>query len=132
MGIKSEGELKMKKTIVLLLSLATIMACIAAPVVAADYTASFVLQTSGDFDLTVKEASKVTEFHGISMDKAKFKIRYIGQPDIKIGLRVNGKGTLYGGKSYTTLNRSSYGIETKYSNQVAQSIGANVPHIIFL
>lgn len=111
----------MKKTIVLLLSLATIMGCVAAPVAA----------KSGSFEMTIHDAGKVTEYHGISMNKAYFNFTYKGQPDIKIGLRVNGAGTLYGGKRYT-FSSTSYKTVTKYSNQVAQSIGANVPHMEIL
>ncbi len=121
----------MKKTIVLLLSLATIMGCVAAPVVAKNYTDEFILNTSGSFRLDVYSAGKTTEFHGISMDKARFSIGYSGKPNIKIGLRVNGAGSLYGGKTFNQ-NSSSYVYATRYSNQVAQSIGANVPHIVFL
>ena len=111
----------MKKTIVLLLSLATIMTCIAAPVAA----------TSGDFTMNIITAGKTTEYHGISMDKAYFKFKYCGKPDIKIGLRINGTGTLYGGKRHTLSSNSTTTV-TKYSNLVAQSVGANVPHMQIL
>ena len=65
MGIKSEGELKMKKTIVLLLSLATIMGCVAAPVSA--------LASSRNWKFSWEY-----RFVGISMEKSVLNCEYKG------------------------------------------------------
>ena len=112
MGIKSEGELKMKKTIVLLLSLATIMGCVAAPVSA--LASSRYWSSSWEY-----------RFVGISMEKAVFSCEYKGSGKLKVGMKKSGNSTLYGGKAYTLPNKTSWTAITKRSEWVDQSIGCD-------
>ncbi len=121
MGIKSEGEIKMKKTIVLLLSLATIMGCVAAPVSA--------LASSRNWKFSWEN-----QFVGISMEKTVFKCDYKGSGKLKVGMVKNvddPNSALYGGKTYNLPYRSNWTSGTWKSEWVAQSVGCNHGRAIF-
>lgn len=109
----------MRKTIVLLLSVAVILGCIAAPVASA-----------ATINTRIVSISTVSEFHGITMKKLKLTFEFKGQGKIRtrLGFKKSGDNTLYGGKTTTTYyNASKWTRTTKYSNLVDSSIGANIP-----
>ena len=112
----------MRKTIVLLLSVAVILGCVAAPVAAAnDFIRNYYYST-------------VNEFHGISMKKLKFTVEYKGQVKIttRLGFKKSGDNNLYGGKTTTKkYNSNNWSLATHYSNLVDSSIGANTPYYEF-
>ena len=110
----------MRKTIVLLLSLAVILGCMAAPVAAAD-----------NISIRNYNYSILSEFHGISMKKLRLTFEFKGRGIIRtrLGFKKNGSDTLYGGKTTTTsCNSSTWNKTTKFSNLVYSSIGANTPY----
>ena len=109
----------MRKTIVLLLSVAVILGCMAVPVAAAnDFIRQYYYST-------------VSEFHGISMKKLKFAVEYKGQVKIttRLGFKKSGDNNLYGGKTTTKkYNSNQWALAIHYSNLVDSSIGANTPY----
>lgn len=108
----------MKKTIVLLLSLATIMGCVAAPV-------------SALADSRYWEGSWEYQFVGISLEKSVFSCEYKYSGKLKVGARKSGKSTVYGGKNYSLPYKSNWTSITKKSEWVDQSIGCDIVHAEF-
>ena len=110
----------MRKTIVLLLSLAVILGCMAVPVSAAK-----------GFESRIINRYVTSEFHGITMKKLRLTFEFKGRGIIRtrLGFKKNGSDTLYGGKTTTTsCNSSTWNKTTKFSNLVYSSIGANTPY----
>ncbi len=101
----------MKKTIVLLLSAAVILGCMAVPVAA--------------YGVNVRSATKVYEFHGISMEKAKLTFDFVREAHVTLGLKKTSTGQLYGVKSSRFVCASSLHNVFAYSDLVASSVGCD-------
>ena len=101
----------MKKTIALLLSVAVILGCMAVPVAANV--------------INIRSATKVTEFHGISMDKAKLTLDFVREAHVTLGLEKSSTGEKYGVKSRRYVCASSVHNFVAYSDFVASSVGCD-------
>ena len=109
----------MRKTIVLLLSVAVILGCMAVPVSAAK-----------GFESRIINRYVTSEFHGITMKKYTVTFDYSanGRAKVSIGFKKSGDNTLYGGKRTTIQsNTNNWKRQTMTSNFVDSSIGANTP-----